>query len=240
MDTTADVPPSSQVADGLLSTENALSMFTSYAESLHQTEQVWKTLHEHAKALDDVLRAQLAVLQQVHSAPQETTAVVERALPFIAQLTPLFAALAAAVPAGSFYRYRDAFKTQCSQFVFQAAFLHWLQTGQLITHQATADLISVSSNGDDGSFSLAVEDYLLAVCQLPPELARLCMNCVTAGDFVTPLKISKFVNELFCGFQQLNLKNDALRRKYDGIKYAVKRIEEVVYDLTLRGLAKSQ
>jgi Translin family len=68
--------------------------------------------------------------------------VVARATPFIAQLTPLFGALASAVPAGFFYRYRDAFKFQCTQYAFQAAFLYWLETGQLITHQATADMIS--------------------------------------------------------------------------------------------------
>lgn len=35
---------------------------------------------------------------------------------------------------------------------------------------------------------------------------------------------------------QLNLRNDALRRKFDSLKYDVKRCEDVVYDLTLRGL----
>lgn len=34
----------------------------------------------------------------------------------------------------------------------------------------------------------------------------------------------------------LNLKNDALRKRFDGLKYDVKRCEEVVYDLTIRGL----
>lgn len=36
---------------------------------------------------------------------------------------------------------------------------------------------------------------------------------------------------------QLNLRNDALRRKFDSLKYELKRCEDVVYDLTLRGLA---
>jgi hypothetical protein len=36
---------------------------------------------------------------------------------------------------------------------------------------------------------------------------------------------------------QLNLRNDILRRKFDSLKYDLKRCEDVVYDLTLRGLA---
>ena len=36
----------------------------------------------------------------------------------------------------------------------------------------------------------------------------------------------------------LNLKNDNLRKKFDGIKYDLKKVEEVVYDLSIRGLNK--
>ena len=48
--------------------------------------------------------------------------------------------------------------------------------------------------------------------------------------------ISAFVKDLFAGFQLLNLKNDILRKRADAVKYDVKRVEDVVYDLSLRGL----
>jgi hypothetical protein len=41
---------------------------------------------------------------------------------------------------------------------------------------------------------------------------------------------------LHAGFQMLNLKNDSLRRRSDGLKYRVKDVEDVVYDLSLRNL----
>ena len=37
-------------------------------------------------------------------------------------------------------------------------------------------------------------------------------------------------------FRLLNLKNDHLRKRFDALKYDVKKIEEVVYDLSIRGL----
>ena len=37
----------------------------------------------------------------------------------------------------------------------------------------------------------------------------------------------------------LNLKNDGLRKRFDGIKYDLKKVEEVVYDLSIRGLDKA-
>lgn len=50
------------------------------------------------------------------------------------------------------------------------------------------------------------------------------------------MTISAFVKDIFAGFQLLNLKNDILRKRADAVKYDVKRVEDVVYDLSLRGL----
>jgi hypothetical protein len=44
---------------------------------------------------------------------------------------------------------------------------------------------------------------------------------------------------LSSAFSILNLKNDNLRKRFDSIKYDVKKLEEVVYDLSLRGLLKT-
>jgi Translin family len=54
------------------------------------------------------------------------------------------------------------------------------------------------------------------------------------------MEISKFLSELNAGFRLLNLKNDSLRKRFDALKYDVKKIEEVVYDLSIRGLRPSQ
>jgi hypothetical protein len=35
------------------------------------------------------------------------------------------------------------------------------------------------------------------------------------------MQIGNFIKELFAGFQLLNLKNDILRKRSDGIKYSV-------------------
>jgi hypothetical protein len=57
------------------------------------------------------------------------------------------------------------------------------------------------------------EPILMFVCQ-----ARLCPNSIVNSDFTLPLKISKFCKEVHAGFGLLNLKNDSLRKRYDGMK----------------------
>jgi len=68
----------------------------------------------------------------------------------------------------------------------------------------------------------------------------LAVNAVTAGDYGRPVRIAKFIAELDAGFRLLNLKNDHLRKKFDGLKYDLKKVEEVVYDLTIRGLKPAE
>jgi len=95
--------------------------------------------------------------------------------------------------------------------------------------------VPVNLKSED-AFHVTIEDYLLALTTTIEELARLAPNAVTLGDYSRPLKISKFIKDVHAGFQLLNLKNDNLRRRSDGIKYSVKKVEDVVYDLSLRGL----
>jgi hypothetical protein len=89
---------------------------------------------------------------------------------------------------------------------------------------------------DRDAFHLTIEEYLLSIISLLEDLARLARNSVTLGDFSRPLRISQFIKDVHAGFQILNLKNDILRKRSDGIKYKVKEVEDVVYDLSLRGL----
>ncbi|XP_073044368.1 uncharacterized protein [Primulina eburnea] len=86
-------------------------------------------------------------------------------------------------------------------------------------------------------FGLDVEDYLVGICFMSNELPRYVVNQVTAGDYDCPRKVLKFLTDLHAAFRMLNLRNDFLRKKFDGMKYDLKRVEEVYYDVKIRGLA---
>ena len=51
-----------------------------------------------------------------------------------------------------------------------------------------------------------------------------------------PAHIVVFIRDVNNGFRTLSLKNDGLRKRYDGVKYDLKRAEGVVYDVSIRGL----
>ena len=122
--------------------------------------------------------------------------------------------------------------------------------------QIILQIIGLKRNADTDTcsdvFHMTIEEYLHSLISLIEELARLAVNSVTLGDYHRPLEISQFVKDLHAGFQLLNLKNDTLRKRSDSIKYnvrrvvgreefglitlQVKKIEDVVYDLSLRNL----
>lgn len=97
--------------------------------------------------------------------------------------------------------------------------------------------IVVGSNSSSG-FSVEIEDYLLGLCGVPSELSRFSVNSVTMQNFEWPQRCSLFVSNLFGSFRLLNLKNNNLRKRYDSIKYDVKKLEEVVYDITVANMKK--
>ncbi|KAF3843579.1 hypothetical protein F7725_002428 [Dissostichus mawsoni] len=107
------------------------------------------------------------------------------------------------------------------RLVFLATFVVYLETEALVIGRKW---LRSSAVVREKGFHLDVEDYLAG--------SRLAVNSVTSGDYTRPLRISNFINELDSGFQR------PLRKRYDGLKYDVKKIEEVVYDLSIRGLTK--
>ena len=70
--------------------------------------------------------------------------------------------------------------------------------------------------------------------------SRLAVNSVILGDYHRPFAISTFLSDVSVGFRLLNLKNDGLRKKFDSLKYDLKKVEEVVYDISIRGLKPAE
>jgi predicted translin family RNA/ssDNA-binding protein len=108
------------------------------------------------------------------------------------------------------------------------------------THASLGTLLTVISVPvnleDKDAFHITIEEYILALTDLTDELSRLAMNSVTMGNIELTVRISQFIKDLFAGFQLLNLKNDIVRKRVDAVKYHVKKVEDVIYDLSLRNL----
>jgi len=79
-----------------------------------------------------------------------------------------------------------------------------------------------------------VEDYLCGLCDLTGELERRAVVSATKNNLKEVEKIKKVIDEIYACFLELNLRNGLLRRKFDSIKWNLKKVEEIFYDLKLR------
>ncbi|KAL6302770.1 Translin [Sparassis latifolia] len=170
--------------------------------------------------------------------PTAVPVLLDSVRPVLESCRETTAALADLVPPNQFWRWKDMWSISLRNAVFGATLVEFLRSGSLLTLPRVSDVLGIKVEWKD-KFALTAEDYLHGLITLVNELSRLAVNAVTLGDYEQPIRISIFVKDLFAGFSMLNLKNDTLRRRYDSLKYDIKKIEEVVYDVSLRKLAPS-
>ncbi|KAF8583113.1 Translin [Ramaria rubella] len=211
--------------------EQDLALLTSL---LDKDVELSEKLRDQATELDKKTRAIVGLLNKIHSTPSHSIpTLVDTARPMLAECQESTAAIASLIPVYQFWRWRNIWQRQIQSAVFAAALVEYLSTGSLLSLSQANELLGIKDEWRD-RFYLQAEDYLLGLISLINELSRYCVNVVTMGNYEEPIKISNFVKDLFAGFSMLNLKNDLLRRRFDSLKYDIKKIEEVVYDLSLR------
>lgn len=111
-------------------------------------------------------------------------------------------------------------KVAFQEYVEAATFHGFMKNGKLPSKAA----LKVSS-----------EDYLLGLCDLTGEFVRKAVNSVIKKKYKEAEKIKDVVDEIYGEFLQFNLRNGELRKKSDQIKWNLKKLEDVVYELKLKG-----
>ncbi|KAM7531723.1 hypothetical protein LguiB_035133 [Lonicera macranthoides] len=208
--------------------------FEDFSHHLQESGRVRDRIRAVAMEIESANRIMHSSLLLVHQS-RPLTEVLEKAKAQIDVLKELFSRLAEIVHEcpGQYYRYHGDWRTETQMVISLVALMHWLETGSLLLHTEAEEQLGLSNS----EFGLDVEDYLVGICFMSNELPRYVVNQVTAGDYDCPRKVLKFLTDLHASFRMLNLRNDFLRKKFDGMKYDLRRVEEVFYDVKIRGLA---
>jgi len=217
-------------------TTNIETIFGGLFNTLEAEQNLRDEIRKQTKDLDSNCRRLSIILQQIHTPKGIKVAdLCARARETLPPIANSIGSMRDLIKNESYFRFHEHWRGSVQLLVGQLALLVWLESNRLITPQETDAVLGLSPSS--GGFTIELEDYLIGLCSVPSELSRLCVNSVIAGDYSMPLRIVTFVEELYAGFRMLNLKNDNLRKRYDGIKYDLKKIEEVVYDISIRKLA---
>ncbi|KAM0261860.1 hypothetical protein ACHAQJ_002063 [Trichoderma viride] len=235
------------------------SIFTSLQSKLEEETEVRDTLSQIVQRLERAVATAQGLLSRVHSTPRSRyPALVAQVEAAVKEEAVIISDLEKVASEHPYYKYNHRWSRSIQNAIGTTIYCAWLggfpaeaatssesspstskpaEIGRLLTLEEVGAIFSVPTNlKDRDAFHLTIEEYLLSLVDLTQDLSRLATNSVTLGDFQLPLTISAFVKDLFAGFQLLNLKNDIIRKRADSVKYEVKRVEDVVYDLSLRGL----
>lgn len=212
-------------------------IFSSYQKHLDVEQDLRDDIRDIVKTIDAKLREIITILQIIHQEGglAQIPSACEKSKSQLITVKEGYAKLAEKIKSLSYYRFNDHWKYISQRSTFIIALILYLEDGNLATLDHVTQTLGIKSSQKDG-FHMELDEYLVGILQLASELSRFAVNAVIYGDYKRPLHISNFVAEMSAGFSILTLRNDYVRKRFDTLKYDIKKIEEIVYDLSIRGL----
>lgn len=112
-----------------------------------------------------------------------------------------------------------SFSNALEEYAEATIFKHYLETGKLLS--ATA--LEYINN----------EEYLGGVLDFTGELNRFAVSKATSRDIDDVQKCRDLVEMIMDQYLQFDFRNSSLRKKYDALKYTLKNMENMLYELSL-------
>ena len=115
--------------------------------------------------------------------------------------------------------HQGSYKVAIQEYVEAMLYYHYVQTGKLMSH---VDLC------------VDTDYYLLGLCDLSGELVRKAISAASKGNYKEPFKVKEFIDMVYGELLKFEIRDGELRGKFDGIKYDLKKLEDVCFELKLK------
>jgi translin len=79
------------------------------------------------------------------------------------------------------------------------------------------------------------EGYLFGLIDLSGELGRKAVQLAGKGDFNDVVAVRDAISEIYGELLKFDFRDNELRRKFDNVKYDLKKMEDLVLELKLKG-----
>eukprot|EP00963_Diacronema_lutheri_P006259 scaffold541_cov335-Pavlova_lutheri.AAC.4 len=114
-----------------------------------------------------------------------------------------------------------SFSSALEEYAEAVIFRHYLSHGELISSQ------------EENVNMCNIDEYLGGVLDFTGELNRFAIARATLRDLEEVERCRDLVETLMGVFLQFDLRNGSLRKKYDALKYTLKKLENTLYELSL-------
>lgn len=95
------------------------------------------------------------------------------------------------------------------------------------------ELMKNNSIPANSRLGLDPEFYLMGLIDLTGELVRKAINSAIKGDYKTSVRLKELVSDLYDELMLFDFAGGELRKKFDSVKYDLKKLDDLVLDLKL-------
>jgi len=120
--------------------------------------------------------------------------------------------------------YSHNLKSSLEEYIEALTYYHFIKDKRIITRKEMPINIRIP-----------YETYLAALCDLAGEIARRCTIAATNADYVYIDRAYEALKILFGHFLKFEFRGMELRKKFEGMKYNLTKIENIRYDISLKG-----
>ena len=113
--------------------------------------------------------------------------------------------------------YEGSYKIAVQEYVEAILYYNFVKTGKLVDLKVLA------------------EHYILGLCDLPGELTRRAVYMAGKGKTEEVSRIRDLVDEIYGEFLKFDFRDNEIRRKVDAVKYELRKMEDLMLDLKLKG-----
>ena len=115
---------------------------------------------------------------------------------------------------------QGSYKVAVQEYVEAITFYHLMKDNKIPTHT---------------TLKVEPEHYLLGIIDLVGELVRKAINSAIREDYQTSVEMKDLVTELYNELLLFDFAGGELRKKFDSIKYDLKKLEDLILNLKLSG-----
>ncbi|PIN73192.1 hypothetical protein COV20_03090 [Candidatus Woesearchaeota archaeon CG10_big_fil_rev_8_21_14_0_10_45_16] len=113
--------------------------------------------------------------------------------------------------------YEGSYKIAVQEYVEAVLYYHFVTSGKL------ADL------------DVLPDHFVLGLADLPGELVRRAVFLAGKGEVDQVVRIKDEVNSIYGELLKFDFRDNEIRRKVDAVKYDLRKLEDLVLDLKLKG-----
>lgn len=115
--------------------------------------------------------------------------------------------------------YEGSYRVSIQEYVEALLYYYFVKEGRLV---------------NSGEINVTADHYVLGLCDLTGEFVRRAVFLAGKGKTEKVVKIRDVVDEIYGELLNFDFREPNIRKKFDSIKYDLKKLEDLVLNLRLR------